>query len=94
MLLPFNFKIFFFINFHKITLQFITYTYLHYYESVYFIGKLASMKHLKDEVTTIKRDMECGLRFEDPDFTVQPGDTIVCYKMADVADTTSWDPGF
>ena len=56
-------------------------------------GKLASMKHLKDEVPTIKRDMECGLRFE-PACTVQPGDTVLCYKMADAADTTAWDPGF
>ncbi|XP_041969846.1 translation initiation factor IF-2, mitochondrial isoform X2 [Aricia agestis] len=61
---------------------------------VVYEGKLASMKHLKDEVTTIKRDMECGLRLDNPDFEVQPGDTIVCYKMVDVADTTTWDPGF
>ncbi|KAH9630044.1 hypothetical protein HF086_008014 [Spodoptera exigua] len=62
-------------------------------QEVVFEGKLASMKHLKDEVPTIKRDMECGLRFEEP-FDVQPGDTVVCYKMVDAADTTSWDPGF
>lgn len=52
------------------------------------------MKHLKDEVTTIKRDMECGLRFEDPTFSVQPGDTVICYKMVDVSGKTNWDPGF
>ncbi|XP_034833856.1 translation initiation factor IF-2, mitochondrial [Maniola hyperantus] len=63
-------------------------------QEVVFEGKLASMKHLKDEVTTIKRDMECGLRFEDTAFTVEPGDTVVCYKMVDVSDTTAWDPGF
>ncbi|XP_035449865.2 translation initiation factor IF-2, mitochondrial isoform X3 [Spodoptera frugiperda] len=62
-------------------------------QEVVFEGKLASMKHLKDEVPTIKRDMECGLRFEEP-FDVQPGDTVVCYKMVDAADTTAWDPGF
>ncbi|KAJ8724167.1 hypothetical protein PYW07_008147 [Mythimna separata] len=62
-------------------------------QDVVFEGKLASMKHLKDEVPTIKRDMECGLRFEQP-FDVQPGDTVVCYKMVDAADTTNWDPGF
>lgn len=52
------------------------------------------MKHLKDEVTTIKRDMECGLRLEDPSVTIQPGDTIQCYKMVEETHTTSWDPGF
>ncbi|KAL0869414.1 hypothetical protein ABMA27_007652 [Loxostege sticticalis] len=63
-------------------------------QDVVFEGKLASMKHLKDEVNTIKRDMECGLRFADPTFEVQPGDTIVCYKMVDAPVTTGWDPGF
>ncbi|CAH2094258.1 unnamed protein product [Euphydryas editha] len=63
-------------------------------QNVVFEGKLASMKHLKDEVTTIKRDMECGLRFEDPTFSVQPGDTVICYKMVDVLGKTNWDPGF
>ncbi|XP_047537062.1 translation initiation factor IF-2, mitochondrial [Vanessa atalanta] len=63
-------------------------------QDVVYEGKLASMKHLKEEVTTIKRDMECGLRFEDPNFIMQPGDTVVCYKMVDVSSTTSWDPGF
>lgn len=52
------------------------------------------MKHLKDEVNTIKRDMECGLRFEDTSFDVKPGDTIVCYKMVDASEKTDWDPGF
>ncbi|XP_028177069.1 translation initiation factor IF-2, mitochondrial [Ostrinia furnacalis] len=63
-------------------------------QEVVFEGKLASMKHLKDEVTSIKRDQECGLRFSDATFAVQPGDTIVCYKMVDSQSTTGWDPGF
>ncbi|XP_045537975.1 translation initiation factor IF-2, mitochondrial [Papilio machaon] len=60
---------------------------------VLYEGKLASMKHLKEEVTTIKRDMECGLRF-DTEFEVEAGDTVTCYKMVDVDDHTDWDPGF
>ncbi|XP_032521055.2 translation initiation factor IF-2, mitochondrial [Danaus plexippus] len=63
-------------------------------QEIVYEGKLASMKHLKDEVTTIKRDMECGLRLEDPSVTIQPGDTIQCYKMVEETHTTSWDPGF
>ncbi|XP_068619106.1 translation initiation factor IF-2, mitochondrial [Battus philenor] len=61
---------------------------------VVFEGKLASMKHLKEEVNTIKRDMECGLRFDDPTFEMKPGDTVVCYQMIDATDQTTWDPGF
>ncbi|XP_053613225.1 translation initiation factor IF-2, mitochondrial [Plodia interpunctella] len=63
-------------------------------KQVAFEGKLASMKHLKDEVNTIKRDMECGLRFDDTTFEVKPGDTVVCYKLVDAVDKTAWDPGF
>ncbi|XP_047994179.1 translation initiation factor IF-2, mitochondrial [Leguminivora glycinivorella] len=61
---------------------------------VVYEGKLASMKHLKDEVNTIKRDMECGLRLDSTDVTVNPGDTLVCYKLVDASDRTGWDPGF
>lgn len=62
-------------------------------QEVIFEGKLASMKHLKDEVTTIKNDMECGLRFE-PALQVQAGDSVVCYCRRAAAATTAWDPGF
>lgn len=58
------------------------------------LGKLASMKHLKEEVTTVKRDMECGLRLEDSSVLLQPGDSLVCYRHVLVADNTGWDPGF
>ncbi|XP_063538875.1 translation initiation factor IF-2, mitochondrial [Cydia strobilella] len=61
---------------------------------VIYEGKLASMKHLKDEVNTIKRDMECGLRLDSTEVSVNPGDTLVCYKLVDASDRTSWDPGF
>ncbi|CAB3248572.1 unnamed protein product [Arctia plantaginis] len=62
-------------------------------EDVVYQGKLASMKHLKDEVATIKCDMECGLRFEEP-VPLQPGDTVLCYRLVDVTHHTAWDPGF
>lgn len=63
-------------------------------QEVVYEGKLASMKHLKDEVPTIKCDMECGLRFEDISFLVEAGDTVICYKMVDTSSRTAWDPGF
>ncbi|XP_063985976.1 translation initiation factor IF-2, mitochondrial [Diachasmimorpha longicaudata] len=57
-------------------------------------GKLASMRHLKDEVDTVKSGNECGLRFEDPTVSVKPGDTLVCFKYYEVPSVVHWDPGF
>lgn len=63
-------------------------------EDTIYRGKLASMKHLKAEVDTIKKDVECGLRLDDNSFNFQPGDTLVCYEMKQVPQTIDWDPGF
>lgn len=52
------------------------------------------MKHLKDDVMTIKTGIDCGLQFEDPTVFVEPGDTLVCYTIHDVPPTVKWDPGF
>lgn len=52
------------------------------------------MRHLKDEVESIKKDIECGLKFIDKKLDFLPGDTIICYHMVDVKQTTSWNPGF
>lgn len=51
------------------------------------------MRHLKNEVGTVKKDIECGLMFEDfPE--LQSGDTIICYKLVPQQQITTWDPGF
>lgn len=63
-------------------------------DEVIFEGKLTSMKHLKNEVDSIKRDVECGLRFNEDDLEVAPGDTIICYRLVDASVETKWDPGF
>lgn len=57
-------------------------------------GALSSMRHLKNEVDSIKKDVECGLRLEDQTVEVQPGDTIVCYTVIMKPQETDWDPGF
>ncbi|KAL4710220.1 hypothetical protein ACJJTC_005393 [Scirpophaga incertulas] len=62
--------------------------------SCVYDGQLASMKHLKEEVTSIKKDMECGLRLADPAVGLQPGDVLVCYALVDASDRSGWDPGF
>lgn len=59
-----------------------------------FDGKLTSLKHFKDEVDSIKKDMECGLRISDTSIKFRPGDTIVCYQIKKVPQTIKWNPGF
>ncbi|XP_018333347.1 translation initiation factor IF-2, mitochondrial isoform X2 [Agrilus planipennis] len=63
-------------------------------DEVIFEGSLASMRHLKEEVDTIKNNMECGLLFSDKDFIVEPGDIIICYEKRLEPQKSDWDPGF
>nr|CAD7405689.1 unnamed protein product [Timema cristinae] len=57
-------------------------------------GGLESMRHLKNEVDTIKKDVECGLRLNDDTVSFQPGDILQCYEIKHVKQETQWDPGF
>lgn len=52
------------------------------------------MKHHKTEVDTINKNVDCGLMFDgfDEEFTQE--DKIICYKINQVPQKTSWDPGF
>lgn len=52
------------------------------------------MRHLKNEVDSIKNGVECGLRFQDFEAEVRPGDTIICYTIKQEPQKTDWDPGF
>lgn len=52
------------------------------------------MRHLKNEVDTIKNDTECGLQLKDKTIEFKPGDTLVCYKINHVPQKIAWDPGF
>lgn len=52
------------------------------------------MRHLKNEVDTIKTDIECGIRLSDPTLQFQPGDTITCYVLRPQTQSLNWDPGF
>ncbi|XP_012275999.1 translation initiation factor IF-2, mitochondrial [Orussus abietinus] len=63
-------------------------------DTVIYEGKVESMRHLKEEVASIKNDTECGLRFEQPDVSVQPGDRLICFKIIQKEPETQWDPGF
>lgn len=57
-------------------------------------GPLASMRHLKNEVDSIKKDVECGLKLENQEIVPEPGDVLVCYTTKFEDQTTDWDPGF
>ncbi|XP_049818285.1 translation initiation factor IF-2, mitochondrial isoform X2 [Aethina tumida] len=57
-------------------------------------GNLSSMRHLKEEVDTIKSDTECGLQLLDKTVIFQPGDQLVCFQMKKESPQTDWDPGF
>lgn len=56
-------------------------------------GSLAALKRHKDEVSSVKAGMDCGLSAEG-DVSFCPGDVIVCYELVHAPQFTSWDPGF
>ncbi len=63
-------------------------------QDVLYDGPVSSIRHLKNEVDTIKKDVECGVRLQDTSVHLQSGDTLLCYEMKQVAQVTDWDPGF
>ena len=63
-------------------------------EETVYQGRVSSMKHLKNEVDAIKKDVECGIRLDDPDVNVRPGDTLICYQLKQVSQLVEWDTGF
>lgn len=54
--------------------------------------QISSMRHLKDEVSEIKENTECGLMFKAFNDAYEPGDRIICYKKSFSAPKTSWTP--
>lgn len=52
------------------------------------------MRHLKNEVDSVKKDVECGLQLDDRTIEFNPGDTLICYEVVSVEQETDWDPGF
>lgn len=53
-----------------------------------------SLKHLKNDVSSVKRNVEFGLAFENEQVSVQPGDRIHCYATKMVKRPVQWDLGF
>lgn len=63
-------------------------------DEVLYDGQIDSMRHLKAEVDTIKKDLECGLRLHEFEVEAKPGDVVVCYTTIQKPQETFWDPGF
>ncbi|CAF2356413.1 unnamed protein product [Rotaria sp. Silwood2] len=55
---------------------------------------LSSLKHLRDDVQSIKKGVECGLSFTNHDIKFQKGDQIICYTVRQVIQEAKWDFGF
>ena len=53
-----------------------------------------SLKHLKNDVNTVKTNVEFGLSIEDQSIILEPGDTIVCYDVKMVSAVIEWNLGF
>nr|XP_055070099.1 translation initiation factor IF-2, mitochondrial [Misgurnus anguillicaudatus] len=57
-------------------------------------GSVTTLKHMKDDVPTVKTGMECGLSLDNEDLEFRPGDEIVCYSETETKQKITWDPGF
>jgi len=57
-------------------------------------GALVSLKHLKDEVSEIVQNQECGLRVTDQSLVFQPDDVILAVETRQEPNSCKWDPGF
>lgn len=53
-----------------------------------------SMRHLKNEVTSIKKETECGIQLADKSIEPEVGDKLICYTKANQKQTIDWSPGF
>lgn len=63
-------------------------------DTVVHTGPLCSLKHFKNEVGTIKNEMECGMSFENRSLDMQVGDIVVCYELVEEKPSISWDLPF
>lgn len=56
--------------------------------------KCKSLKHVKQDVNSIKRNVEFGFSFDDDSIQPQPGDKLVCYDVKMVRSPLDWNLGF
>lgn len=56
--------------------------------------KCKSLKHVKQDVNTIKRNVEFGFSFDDDNIQPQSGDKLICYEVKMVRSPIDWNLGF
>jgi translation initiation factor IF-2 len=62
-------------------------------DEIIYDGIVDSMRHLKNEVDSIKKDIECGLKLADlNEVKLETGDCVICYQLNKKAVETEWDP--
>ncbi|MCL4140472.1 UNVERIFIED_CONTAM: hypothetical protein GTU68_051782, partial [Idotea baltica] len=61
-------------------------------QNVIHEGPIESLRHVKKEVDSIKKDVECGIRLQDVDVRFQPGDQLVCFRVNMSQQQTDWSP--
>jgi len=59
-----------------------------------FAGSLRSLKHFKNEVESVKNDVECGLSFDDQSVAPQTGDVVVCFEYRQMKPELDWNLEF
>lgn len=57
-------------------------------------GTLSSLKHLKTEVDSIKKDTDCGISLSDTNIEFKLGDKIICFKTVKISPDIDWEPEF
>ncbi|KAM5164812.1 translation initiation factor IF-2, mitochondrial [Mantella aurantiaca] len=62
--------------------------------NIIWTGNATTLKHLKNDVQSVKTGMECGLCLDDGDIEINVGDEIICFEDKLTPRRTSWDPGF
>ncbi|XP_031617973.1 translation initiation factor IF-2, mitochondrial [Contarinia nasturtii] len=63
-------------------------------DEIIYDGKLSSMRHMKNEVDTIKKGVDCGLQLADKTVEAEPGDKVICYTIKKERQEIDWNPGF
>ncbi|XP_053398753.1 translation initiation factor IF-2, mitochondrial-like isoform X2 [Mercenaria mercenaria] len=64
-------------------------------DDIIYDGKLSSLKHHKEEVSSIETNQECGICFNgETVVSFKAGDTVICYKNVQKTQTLDWEPGY
>lgn len=57
-------------------------------------GKLSGMKRDKEDISTAKKETECGISFAANRIRFQEGDWVQCVRRNTISPTLHWDLGF